>query len=161
MTNYNNNSFSIAWKIGPDGQWKTYYRKFHLQLCKYKILRGQYISNLYFDEDLDLDNQDIYFMIYAMAQSTPYSTIKDSLNKNSFEKMNFYNIFILKKQEWAKYRVDLKFSKKCNLHLINEENNLLEIQAYKGASTHMRNENVYGITLPSFRIKLNSIKHFN
>lgn len=158
MLSFNNYSFCISWKMGKDGNWKTYYRKFHLTHGKYNILHGQYISNLYFDEDLDLNNQDIYFMIYALPIEVEYLEIENILDNNDLDKLSFYNIFILKKEEWKKRSSDLNYAKQCYVRLINEDDNFLQLNVYKGISTHTRNEKKYGVTLPCFRIKLNSLK---
>ena len=155
-TEYNNHSFSIAWKIN-DKPWKTYYRKFHLMLFKYDVLRGQYISNLHFDEDIDLCKNNVSFMIYSMSSDTLYKEIKEIFDQNNFNKFAFYNVFVFTKEEWIKRKSDLNYSQRCYQRLINENNNLLELQIYKGYSTHKRNDKVYGITFPSFRIKLSTM----
>ena len=157
----NNYTFSIAWKLNNES-WKTYYRNFNITFGKYyknqdRMLIGQYLSNLYFDEDIDLDNSNIVFMIYATPKTIQYEEIKSIFQTENFKMLFFYDTFTLTCEYWKSIKCDLNYSNCCFIRLNNTNNNLLILKAYKGKSTHIRNEEIFGITLPNFRIKLNSI----
>ncbi|MDC0142101.1 hypothetical protein OAI84_00725 [bacterium] len=153
--------FSIAWKLNNES-WKTYYRNFSTTFGKYyknqsRILIGQYLSNLYFDEDIDLNNSNIVFMVYATPKTTQYKEIKSIFQTENFKMLFFYDTFRLTSEFWKSIKSDLNYSNYCFIRLNNSNKNVLILRAYKGKSTHIRNEKYFGVTLPNFRIKLNLI----
>ena len=178
-TEYNGMSFSLAWFDYKTTCWKTYYRKFNLSFI-HRRLNGQYSQNLYFDEKMNLKENDCKFMIYAVPSDTSYTTIFKGFENKKLDFILFKDIFILDKQQWKIYSPNLKFFKQSFVRLRGEKgdnplptDNQLQIKIYDpyhGRSEneklksirhhlpHLRDdEGVLGITLPTFQIPIKNL----
>ena len=178
-TEYNGMSFSLAWFDHKIQIWKTYYRKFNLSF-KHRRLHGQYSQNLYFDEKMNLKENDCKFMIYSVPTDTSYGKIFEGFENNNLDFILFKDIFILDKQQWAIYSPNLKYFKQSYVRLRGEKgenslptDNQLQIKIYdpyhgrtenkqlkdlRHHLTHHRDDDgILGITLPNFEIPIKNL----
>lgn len=160
-TDYNDISFSIAWQL-KTGEWKTYYRLFHLTLGL-KTINGQYTSNLHFDERILPEEKLFNIMIYGVSKDTTYEEIEKKFNNNDFDFLLFKEIFRLTHEELRFYLPNLKVAKKCFVRLkgCEKKNNQLQISLYTGNTPSSKQDgeikNV-AITLPHFQIPISNIE---
>lgn len=152
MTDYNGMVFSLAWE--KDGIWKTYFRTFHLQKVR-KVLIGQYVTDLHFDEELTNNN---FIMIYAVSKDTNYETIKENFEKKNLEFLIFKEIFNINQEDIRFYlpNLQIKIDWHGKLYGSLNKRNTLQIKIYKKITSSLNDkENKLRITLPKFNFPLN------
>ncbi len=182
-TDYNGISFSLAWFDNKLQRWNTYFRKFNLRVNGSKNnfrLCGEYSQNLYFDEKINLKENDCKLMIFAIPCDISFKTIFEGFENNELDFILFKDIFILSKKEWAIYSPNLKYFKESYVRLrgnCGEEvdlptDNILQIKIYdpyyygrtcnekeKEIRKHIFGDQngILSITLPKIEVPLKNI----
>ena len=150
---HNNIVYSIAWK--KNGNWITLFRKFDLRILRRNLLRGEFSSNLHFEDILDKENGNSV-MIYGVPANIEYKVIDDNFKTQSFDFLLYKEIFILAKKDVDFYLPNLKYKMNWHARLngtINKKNTL-QLKLYKSRQlTHKDAADKIVITLPIFNIE--------
>ena len=152
---HNNITYSIAWKQG--GKWKTLFRKFELQILRRNLLKGEFSSNLHFEDILDKENGNS-IMIYGVPGDMDYKIIDDNFKGQSWDFLLYKEIFIFTKKDVDFYLPNLNCKTNWYVRLngtINKKNSLQLTLCKTRQLTQTDSANKIIITLPTFIIEYN------
>lgn len=150
---HNNITYSIAWKQGE--KWKTLFRKFELHILHRNLLKGNFSTNLHFEQELD-KNEGNSIMIYGVQKDTEYKVIDNNFSAGSFDFLVYKEIFVLTQEDINFYLPNLNC--KANWHVrlkgtINTKNSLQLTLCKSRQLTQTSTANRIIITLPIFTIE--------
>ena len=150
---HNNITYSIAWK--KNGNWTTLFRKFELCILRRSLLRGEFSSNLHFEDILDKENGNS-IMIYGVPEDIEYKVIDDNFKAQSLDFLLYKEIFTFAKKDIDFYLPNLKYKMDWSARLngaINKKNTL-QLKLYKSRQlTRSDASDRIVITLPIFNIE--------
>ena len=150
---HNNMTFSIAWK--KNGKWVTLFRKFNLRIVRRNLLKGEFSSNLHFEDILDQENGNS-MMIYGVPENTDYEVIDANFKTQSFDFLLYKEIFVLSKKDIEFYLPNFKYNMDWHARLngtINKKNTIQLKLCKSRQLTHADTEDKIVITLPIFNIE--------